>query len=107
MKAQLNNYRQSPRKVRLAADLIRGQTVDEALKRLKFLTKRVGSPLSKLIRSATANYGAGATANALVVKRITVDKGLLFKRFRAGARGRALPLKKRTSRVTVVLDHVS
>ncbi len=104
MKAQLNNYRQSPRKVRLAADLVRGQTVDEALRRLKFLPKRAASPLAKLIRSAFVNYGAGAATNDLVVKKITVDAGMVFKRFRAGARGRAFPLKKRTSRISVVLE---
>ncbi|MBI4136082.1 MAG: 50S ribosomal protein L22 [Candidatus Vogelbacteria bacterium] len=101
MKAQLNNYRQSPRKVRLAADLVRGQTVDEALRRLKFLPKRAARPLQKLIKSALDNTpGAGE----LMVKKISVDAGVVFKRFRAGARGRAFPLKKRTSRVSVVLE---
>lgn len=103
MKAQLNNYRQSPRKVRLLADLVRGQTVGEALKRLKFLPKRAASPLAKLIRSASANYGAGPVDN-FVVKKITVDKGMMFKRFRAGARGRAFPIKKRASRLSVELE---
>lgn len=106
MKAQLNNYRQSPRKVRLVADLVRGQTVDEALRRLKFLTKRASSPVAKLIRSAVANPPAGGLARAgeLMVKKISVDAGIVFKRFRAGARGRAFPIKKRTSRITVVLE---
>jgi len=103
VRAQLNNYRQSPRKVRLAADLVRGQTVDEALRRLKFLTKRTAAPLAKLIRSAAAN-NRGASSSDFVVKKITVDAGIVFKRFRAGARGRAFPLKKRTSRVSVVLE---
>lgn len=109
MKAQLNNYRQSPRKVRLVADLVRGQTVDEALRRLKFLTKRTSSPMAKLIRSAAANRSAGEPARVaeLMVKKISVDAGTVFKRFRAGARGRAFPIKKRTSRISVVLEHVS
>ncbi|MBI2097914.1 MAG: hypothetical protein HYT46_03220 [Candidatus Vogelbacteria bacterium] len=71
MKAQLNNYRQSPRKVRLLADLVRGQTVGEALKRLKFLPKRAASPLAKLIRSASANYGAGPVDNFVVAPAVS------------------------------------
>ncbi len=103
MKAQLTNYRQSPRKVRLVADLVRGEKVEEALRRLQFLTKRVSAPLAKLIRSAEANARQANPGVELVVKAISVDKGVVYKRFRAGARGSAFPLKKRTSRVVVEL----
>jgi len=105
MKASLINYRQSPRKVRLVADLVRGQTVDEALRRLKFLTKRASSPLAKLIKSAAAGLPAEkrVPTDQLMIKSIAVDKGLVFKRFRAGARGQSSPLHKRTSRVRVEL----
>ena len=106
MKAQLNNYRQSPRKVRLAAGLVRGQTVTEALLRLKFLTKRASSPLAKLIRSAMANLPMEkkVAVDQLVIKNIAVDQGLVFKRFRARARGQSSPLRKRTSRIEVILE---
>ena len=105
MRAQLNNYHQSPRKVRLVAGLARGQTVAEALRRLKFLPKRASAPLAKLIKSAADNaqsLRSGPTAE-LIVKKINVDAGVVFKRYRAGARGTAFPLKRRTSRVTVEL----
>ncbi len=53
--AQLKNHRQSPRKVRVVANMVRGKKVDEALNQLHFLAKRAGEPVSKLIRSAVAN----------------------------------------------------
>lgn len=106
MKARLNNYHQSPRKVRLAADLARGQTVDQALRRLKFLPKRAAAPVQKLLKSAAANFRSqhSTLAGDLVVKKISVDAGPVFKRFRAGARGAAFPIKKRTSRVLIELE---
>ena len=54
MKAVLKNYRQSPRKVRLIADLVRGKDVKKALETLKFVNKRASEPFSKLITSALA-----------------------------------------------------
>jgi large subunit ribosomal protein L22 len=106
MKAILKNYRQSPRKVRLVADMVRGKSVEHALTALDFLDRKVALPMKKLIESAIANaeHTGVAKADELTVGTITVDSGLSFTRFRPRARGRAFPLKKRTSSVTVVLD---
>jgi large subunit ribosomal protein L22 len=99
-KATLNTYRQSPRKVRVVADLVRGKSVEDALTILEFVPKRAGLPLRKLIASAYANAGK---ASNLVVKSITVDGGQVLKRRMPRARGSAYPIKKRTSHVNVVL----
>jgi len=59
MQAKLKNYRQSPRKVRLIADLVRGKKVSDALSTLQFVDKRAAGPIAKLIRSAVANAKEG------------------------------------------------
>lgn len=98
--AELNNYRQSPRKVRLVANAVRGKKVAEALTILDFMAKRSALPLKKLIASAYANAGKGEN---LVVKSLTVDQGPTLKRRQPRSRGMANPIKKRTSRVKVVI----
>ena len=100
-KAQLNSYRQSPRKVRVVADLVRGKSVSQALDILAFVPKRAGEPLRKLVASAYAN--AGKEEN-LIVKEIKVDAGATLSRRRPRSRGMSNPVKKRTSHVTVVLS---
>jgi large subunit ribosomal protein L22 len=106
--ATLSNYRQSPRKVRLVADLVRGKKVSLAISALDFLPKRAGEPVKKLIQSAVAN---GVIQNIkteeLFVKEIRVDKGVVLKRSMPRARGRAFPINKRSSHVSVVLDTVN
>ncbi len=102
IKASLSNYRQSPRKVRLVADLIRGKNVNEALVELDFLAKRAGEPIKKLILSAVAN-AKGANTENLFVESIRVDKGIVLKRMMPRARGSGFPIKKRSSHVEVVL----
>jgi large subunit ribosomal protein L22 len=99
-KAELKNYRQSPRKVRLVADLVRGKKVEEALTLLDFVPKRASLPLKKLINSAYANAGK---AENLIVKEISVNAGPTLHRSQPRSRGMANPIKKRTSRVRVVL----
>lgn len=105
MKAKLTQYRQSPRKVRIVADELRGKTVDEALRKLRFLTKRAAKPMAKLIESAVANAeeNDGKRRDNLVISTITVDKGPTLKRFRPRARGRATRINKRTSHIAVTL----
>ncbi len=104
MKAFLKNYRQSPRKVRLVADAIRGKKADEALTVLDFLPKRAGLTLKKLLLSALANASQkGLAKEDLLVKEIRVDKGIVMKRMLPAAMGSAHRINKRTSRVTVVL----
>lgn len=105
MKALLRNYRQAPRKVRLVADAIRGKKVSEALTALTFMPKRAALAMHKLLSSAVANAEQKGEKNPenLVVKEITVDKGITFKRFRARARGRAAPINKETSHINITL----
>ena len=105
VKASLSNYRQSPRKTRLVANLIQGKNVAEALMILSFTDKRASLPLKKLIESAYASAKAtlSSTQENLVVSRITVDKGIVFKRMMPRARGSAARIKKRTSHVSLTL----
>jgi len=103
--AQLNNYRQSPRKVRLVADAIRGKSAKEAKIKLDFITKRATGPLHKLLNSAIANAkNLGADVENLWVKAITVDGGAILYRRRPVSHGSAHPIRKRTSHITVVLQ---
>jgi len=104
MKAFLKNYRQSPRKVRLVADLVKGKSVDQAVVALDFLAKRTGLPIKKLIESAVANAKQiGAERENLFVKEIRVDKGIVMKRIMPRAMGRGARINKRTSHVNVLL----
>lgn len=102
--AQLSNYRQSPRKVRLVASLIRNKRADKALDVLDFATKRSAGPIKKLVLSAVANAkNAGLNTELLFVKEIRVDAGPVLKRMMPRARGRGFPILKRTSRVSITL----
>ncbi|MCE9585534.1 50S ribosomal protein L22 [Candidatus Nomurabacteria bacterium] len=104
MKAFLKNYRQSPRKVRLVASLIRGKNVSEALVQLDFLAKRASDPVKKLLLSAVANAKQiGAEKENLFVKEIMVDKGIVMKRMMPAAMGTGHKINKRTSHITLVL----
>ncbi|MDZ7726649.1 MAG: 50S ribosomal protein L22 [Candidatus Campbellbacteria bacterium] len=106
MKANLKNYRQSPRKVRLLADLIRGKRADEAQRTLEFTPKRASQTLNKLIDSAVANarHNDNKKPEDLYVSEVRVDEGFTLKRFRPRARGRATRLRKRTSHIYLTLD---
>ena len=104
MKAVLKNYRQSPRKVRLLADLVRGKKVEKALETLSFVNKRASGPFVKLINSAVANATSkGVDVQTLVVKTVTVDGGTVLKRFMPRARGSAAQILKRNSNIKVEL----
>ena len=104
MKAILKNYRQSPRKVRLVADLVRGKTVAEALVVLRFVDKRAADPFAKLIKSAEANaISNGKSAERLIISKVAVDKGSVLKRFMPRARGSASRINKRNSHIFVEL----
>lgn len=105
MKAILENYRQSPRKVRLVARSVRGKTPAQASVILGFMPKRAADPIKKLIESAVANAKAnsGIDAAELVIKGIEVNQGVTLKRFRPRARGSAYRINKRTSHIVVTL----
>lgn len=104
--AKLNSYRQSPRKVRIVADLIRGYDINEAVNQLEFVNKRAAIPVKKLLASAIANAvnNFSLKKENLYIKNIVVDGGPVLKRWMPRAFGRASEIRKRTSRVTVVLD---
>ena len=105
MKATLKNYRQAPRKVRLVADLIRGKAVSSARTTLTFLPKKAAHQMRKLVDSAVANAREKGVTNIddLVIKRIQVDRGFTFTRYRARSRGRALPIRKQSSHIALEL----
>ncbi|HEV8677465.1 MAG TPA: 50S ribosomal protein L22 [Candidatus Paceibacterota bacterium] len=102
-KATLSNYRQSPRKVRLIADLIRGKSAAQAINILGLLPKRGAEPMLKLVKSAVANAKEGS-AEQLFVSAIQVNGGVVLKRMMPRARGRGFPIKKRTSHITLSLS---
>lgn len=102
--------RQSPYKMRLVIDEIRGKDVNEALAYLQFSKKHAAKQIAKVLRSAVANaeYQAreGNTAvdvDALYVKHAVINEGPKLKRFTPAAMGRATPIQKRTSHVEIVV----
>ncbi len=106
--AKLNNCPTSPRKMRLMADLIRGEVVDKALSILRFSPKESSGRLEKLVLSAVANWQAkneeGDLEKAgLFVKEIRVDSARMLKRLRPAPQGRAHRIRKRSNHVTLVL----
>ena len=104
MKAFLKNYRQSPRKVRLVAGLIRGKSVPQAIAELDFLAKRAGTPLKKLLLSAVSNAKQnGLEKESLFIKELRVDKGVTMKRMMPAAMGSGHRINKRTSHLNLVL----
>jgi large subunit ribosomal protein L22 len=109
-KAILRNCPMSPRKMRLVADLVRGQKVDRALNILQW-NQRPGYALylSKLIRSGIANWsqansGERIEDSNLYVKSIHVDAGVTMKRLRTAPQGRGYRQRKRSNHVTIVID---
>jgi|SRR5688572_630087 large subunit ribosomal protein L22 len=106
--AKLNNCPTSPRKMRLVADLVRGQKVESALNILRFSSKEASRKLEKLLLSAINNWqqknAEESLENAgLFVKEIRVDGGMMLKRLRPAPQGRAHRIRKRSNHVTIVL----
>ena len=105
--AKLRNYPTSPRKMRLLADLIRGEKVDKALAILEHNSKHPAIPMRKLVLSAINNWkqkNEGGDEGELVVKTIMVDGGRTLKRMRPAPQGRGYRVRKRSNHVTVVVD---
>ena len=104
MKAFLKNYRQSPRKVRLVASLVKGKGVAQAIAELDFLAKRAGLPIKKLLLSAVANAkNMGIDTANLFIKELRVDKGIVMKRMMPAAMGTGHRINKRTSHLNLSL----
>ena len=110
--AKLNNCPTSPRKMRLVADLVRGEKVEKALNILRFSQKEASRRLEKLVLSAVANWQAknedsDVEAASLFIKEIRVDSGTMLKRLRPAPQGRAHRIRKRSNHVTVVLGAIN
>ena len=106
--AKLNNCPTSPRKMRLVADLVRGEKVERALQILRFSQKEASRRLEKLLLSAIANWQAKNEDESiedaeLYVKDIRVDGGSMLKRLRPAPQGRAHRIRKRSNHVTIVV----
>jgi len=106
--AKLNNCPTSPRKMRLVADLVRGEKVEKALHILKFSQKEASNRLEKLLLSAISNWqtkneDADVEQAELIVKEIRVDSGAMLKRLRPAPQGRAHRIRKRSNHVTIVV----
>ncbi len=106
--AKLNNCPTSPRKMRLVADIIRGEDVDKALHILKFNPKEASARLEKLLLSALANWEAKNDSarmedSQLFIKELTVDSGRMLKRIQPAPQGRAHRIRKRSNHITLVL----
>jgi large subunit ribosomal protein L22 len=102
---------QSPRKMRLVIDLIRGRSVGEAYAILQYSKKRAATAVDKTLRSAVANSvdkadqeGELLDVDELYVSEAFVDEGPRLKRWRAAAMGRAAPIRKPMSHITIVVD---
>jgi large subunit ribosomal protein L22 len=106
VKAVNKNVRSSPRKISLVLDYIRGKKADVALRDLDFARKRIAQDVSKTVKSAIANAENNYQYDIdnLFVKEAYVGKSLVMKRFRPRAKGRASPIKKPFSRITIVLE---
>jgi large subunit ribosomal protein L22 len=104
-KATVKHVRVSPRKARLVVDMIKGKQVDTALQILRFNPKKGAEFAEKLLRSALANARekSGVDIDSLWVASAYVDMGRTIRRFMPAAQGRATPIQKRSSHITIVL----
>ena len=109
VRAKLSDIPSSPRKMRLVADLIRGERVNKALNILKHEAKVGANNLEKLLLSAISNWGIKnqdlkLEEADLFVKDIWVDGGRMLKRLRPAPQGRAHRIRKRSNHVTLIID---
>jgi len=109
-KAALKNVPTSPRKMRIVADMIRGQRVNYALNILKFSTKHSSLKLEKLVLSAVSNWQAKNEDSKieeadLYIKEIQVDSGKILKRLRPAPQGRAHRIRKRSNHVSIIIGN--
>lgn len=107
--AKLRNLPSSPRKMRLVANLIRGEKVNNALSILKHESKYGTIELEKLLLSAIANWqnhneDQNLEDADLFIKEIFVDNGRMLKRLRPAPQGRAHRIRKRSNHITIVVD---
>ena len=111
-KAVLKHFRQSPRKVRIELDLIRGKTIDKALNQLHYSKSKASSAIEKIILSAVSNFKiknetSDLELSKLLIKECFADGGPHIKRFRAASMGRISRLNKPTSHITIVISEIN
>jgi len=106
VKAINKNVRTSPRKLTLVLNHIKGKKADLAIRDLEFTRKRIAKEVSKTVKSAISNAENNNQYDIdnLFVKEAYAGKSLVMKRFRPRAKGRASPIKKPFSRITIVLE---
>ena len=104
--ASARQVRVSPRKVRLVLDTVRGKKVDEALSLLSFLPSPAARTVAKVVKSASANAENNfqMSPDQLRIVKTFADEGQTLSRFRAGARGRVNPFRRRYSHITVIVE---
>lgn len=109
VKVQLNNLRIAPRKSRAVADLIRNKNLADARAMLEFTVRRAADPILKLLNSAAASARNDFKLDEsnLYISKVTVDGGPILKRSFPMSRGRAYPIMKRTSHITLILSEKS
>ena len=106
IKAVNKNVRSSPRKLALVCNFIKGKKADIALRDLEFTRKKIAKDVSKTVKSAISN-GENIfqyDIDNLFVKEAFVGKSIVMKRYRPRAKGRASPIKKPYSRITIILE---
>jgi large subunit ribosomal protein L22 len=105
-RAFLRGFRESPRRVRMVAEMIRGKRAADALSILRFQQRKAAKMLTKVLNSAIANATENdqADADALVVTKVEIDGGPIQKRWLPRSMGRANRLNRRTSHVTVTVE---
>ena len=110
--AKLRKHRTSPRKMRLVADMIRGMQTQKALATLKHIPQHAAIPMAKLLQSGIANWNQRHNKDkkatpSLYIKTIHVDQGSTLKRIQPASRGRALPIRKKSSHLTLTIAPTS
>ena len=110
--AKARHIRMSPRKMRRVLNLVRGRSVENALDILHFTRKNASNPIAKTIHAAFANLGNKEEGERIdmekvYIKEVYVDGGPTLKRFRPMSMGRAGKIRKRTSHLTVIVEHDS
>lgn len=106
--SEVRNHRGSPKKAKLVADMIRGKSFEDANNMLEYTTKRAAVNIQKALKAAIADAEQlGADPSSVFVSEICVDRGMHIKRFRPKDRGRAHPIQKRTSHITISVQERS
>lgn len=105
-KATAKFVRYTPRKVNQVLSLIRNKKVDKAFEILSFLSKSASMLVNKVLKSAAANLGKLDDYSGLKIREAWVGNGPTLKRMRPGPKGRGMPIKKRTSHLTIIVTDI-